>query len=235
MSIIHDALKKVQQGLNPKNDEIEVLPPASGPKASAYIYDTPPQIEALPTMSKEAADAKPPIKNRIKSLMALTCALTITVGSGFYFYHQYQNYIPRAERYIKKYFYQLIHKPVIPDFKTKIPDELKPLLSITINPSTKNTAIANTPVASPMAIPETSPATSLATIPVTAGVAQAPVPITLNVHGIMANTSGGNLALINDQVYQEGDEVDGAKIIKINLNSITVDIGGREQTIRVKN
>ena len=50
----------------------------------------------------------------------------------------------------------------------------------------------------------------------------------------MANTSG-NLVLINDQVYQEGDTVDGAKIIKINLDSISVIVNGAEQTISVEN
>ena len=43
----------------------------------------------------------------------------------------------------------------------------------------------------------------------------------------------GNLVLINDQVYQEGDEIDGAKITKINLNSITIINNGKEETISV--
>jgi hypothetical protein len=79
----------------------------------------------------------------------------------------------------------------------------------------------NTP-ASPVA----GPASSTLTKP--------PAPVTLNIHGIMANATG-NLVLINDQVYQEGDVVDGAKIVKINLNSITVINNGTEQTIPVKN
>ena len=77
---------------------------------------------------------------------------------------------------------------MVPDFKTRAPQDLKPLAQIST---------------------------------------------TLKIHGIMANATG-NLALINDQVYQEGDEVDGAKIIKIDLNSITVNINGTDKTIAVK-
>ena len=50
----------------------------------------------------------------------------------------------------------------------------------------------------------------------------------------MSNGSS-NVVLIDDKVYQEGDEVDGAKIVKINLDSITVNINGTEKTIFVKN
>jgi type II secretory pathway component PulC len=57
---------------------------------------------------------------------------------------------------------------------------------------------------------------------------------TLNIHGVMANGSK-NLVLINDQVYQDGDEVDGIKIVKINLDHITVINNGEEEQISVKN
>ena len=182
MSIIHDALKKVQQGLSPENQT-----------ASAYLYEKPAEVETLP-----------PMKNKIKSLLTLCCALAITLASVLYIYQQFQNDIPKVKNFAKKSFYKLINKEEPLAFKAKAPDKLKPLAQFTINP----------------------PASSKITKP--------PAPITLNIHGIMSNDTG-NLVLINDQVYQEGDAVDGAKIVKINLDSITVNINGAEKTIFVKN
>jgi hypothetical protein len=214
MSIIHDALKKVQQGLSSKSEKIEVIPPAPQPtNASAYIYDTPPKVEQLPPSSQETNNPKPPFQNKIKSILAMCLAMAITAGSLFFVYQQFRNYIPRAQKYVKKSFYKLIHKEDLPDFKNRAPEDLKPLAQLTINP--------------PM---EVSSGTTNPSSPL-----KPPAPITLNVHGIMSDTKGGNLALINDQVYQEGDEVEGAKIVKIDLDSITVIINGTEQTIRVKN
>ncbi len=197
MSIIHDALKKVQQGLGPKSTVTET--------ASAYLYETPPKIEILP-----------PMKNKIKSLFILSCATVITGASILYIYQQFQNDIPKVNGFAKKSFYKLIDKEGPPAFKTKAPEDLKALGQLTVNPpkppipsiATKPPAILNT--ADPIAF------------------------ITLNIHGVMSD-GPNNVVLINDQVYQEGDEVNGVKIIKISLNSITVINNGKEETIRVKN
>ena len=123
-----------------------------------------------------------------------------------YIYQQFQNDIPKVQKFAKKSFFKLIHKEELPDFKTKSPAELKSLAQLTINPPTMKSSSLAKPAA----------------------------PVTLDIHGIMSNDSG-NLVLINDQVYQEGDEVDGAKITKINLDSITIINNGVEQTILVKN
>ena len=207
MSIIHDALKKVQQGLASKTEDIEVIPPATKPNTSAYIYDTPAPagVETLPESPLEVIAPKAPIQNKIKSALALICALVITAGSTLFIYQQFRNYIPMAQRMAKKSINQLMHKEEIPDFKTQTPSELKPLMKLTVNP------------------PVSSPASTI----------KPPAPTTLSVHGIMSGSTG-NLVLIDDQVYQEGDEVDGAKIIKIDLDSITVILNGQEQKIRVK-
>lgn len=216
MSIIHDALKKVQQSLSPKKDEAPKDQPVNTQQNTEYIYATTP-VEHL-TPAKEQAPVQAPedksnIKNGIKSFFAILCALAITIGSIWYLYQQYRNYIPQAQRKLKTSFYKLIHKTEVPEFKAKKPEELKPLAQITINP-----------------VPSTTATTNGTTVPALPSQA----PITLDVHGIMANTTG-NLALINDQVYQEGDSVGGAKIIKIDLNSITVNINGTDETIHVKN
>jgi hypothetical protein len=213
MSIIHDALKKVQQSLSPK--PVEPPPPLSGTtqKGDTYLYATPPPVIETPSSEKKKSVGPNLFLRRIRSLFTFICALAICATSLWYLYQQYRNDIPRLERSAKKSFYQLIHKEEIPDFKTKRPEDLKPLVKISIPPPVTPPAV-NTTQAAPTAAP--------------------PPPATLNVHGIMSD-SKGNLALINDQVYQAGDEVDGAKIIKIDLNSITVNINGEEKTIFVKN
>jgi hypothetical protein len=210
MSIIHDALKKVQQSLTPKTSEPPTPPSGTDQKGATYLYATPPSEETIEHLEPQTASPKKSSPNKIKSFLAFLCAIAITAGSIWYLYHQFQDYIPRLQRTVKKSYYQLIHKEEVPDFKTKKPEDLVPLAKITINPPASSTA-ANTTTPAP-----------------------APLPTTLNVHGIMANASG-NLALINNRVYQEGDEVDGAKIIKINLDSITVNIDGTEKTIYVNN
>jgi hypothetical protein len=179
MSIIHDALKKVQEGLAPK-------------------------IETLTREGEQTADQKPPTDNKIKSIFAVSCALVITAASILYIYQQFQNNNPQFNSFAKKSFYQLIHKGKPLAAKTEAPENLKPLAQFSVNP----------PPGPPMT--------------------KQPAPTTFNIHGIMSNKTG-NLVLINDQVYQEGDVVDGTKIVKINLNSVTVITDGIQQTILVKN
>jgi len=193
MSIIHDALKKVQQNLAPKGDETQISPSTTTQNASAYLYEKPAELEGLP-----------PKKNKIKSLFVLSATIVITAASVLYIYQQFQNDIPKVKNFARKSFNKLIHKEEPLAFATKAPEDLKALGTLTINPSASST------ITKPSA------------------------PVTLNIHGVMSNGSN-NLVLINDQVYQEGDEVDGAKIVKINLNSITVINNGVEQTIPVKN
>jgi len=195
MSIIHDALKKVQKGLSSKSDEVEVINEDSS------------EIEILPPSRQETVVVKSIIQNKIKSALALICATTITVLSVMYICQQFKNEVPLAQRFAKNSFNKLIHQ--LQPLNTKTPAHVapapKPLAQITINPLTTKTSESTKPA-----------------------------PTTLDIHGIMANATG-NLVLINDQVYQEGDEIDGAKIIKINLDSITINNNGTQQTIFVKN
>jgi hypothetical protein len=208
MSIIHDALKKVQQGLNLKSKEEQPGPSPSpvNKNPSAYIYEeAPAAVETLSPASPKTADQKPPAKNKIKSILALACASLIIAASAFYIWQQFQSNIPQVQIFAKKSFDQLIHKKELPDFKTKPPEELKAMAQLTIDPSAA----------------KSSGSAKLA-------------PITLDIHGILANSTG-NLVLIDDQVYQEGDVIDGAKIVKIDLDSIKIINNGVEQTIFVKN
>jgi hypothetical protein len=194
MSIIHDALKKVQQKLAPKPDTSEAAP---APLDNLYV--TPEPVENLPTpASQQEPSPKSLLKVETKNILVLCGAMMVIAGSAYYLYYQYKDSIPKVNNFAQKTFYKLVYKKDPPPaFKTKAPEDLKPLAQLTITPSKTSS------------------------------------PITLNIHGIMANANG-NLALINDQVYQEGDEVDGAKIVKINLDSIVVDVNGAQQTIFVK-
>ena len=192
MSIINDALKKAQEGLNPKTEQ--------------GLYETPLEIETLPPAGQQSTQQKMPMKNKIKSAFTIVCATLVTIASALYIYQQFQSNIPKVKIFAQKSFNQLIHKKEPPELKAKTSRDPVPLAQLTINPTTSSTPNATKPNA----------------------------PITLNIHGIMANASG-NLVLINDQVYQEGDSVGGAKIVKINLDSITTLINGTQETIHVKN
>jgi type II secretory pathway component PulC len=205
MSIIHDALKKVQQGLNFKSNKLPLNAPAT-PETTGYIYENPASAETIEGVEQITAAPQASLKEQIKSALIVLGAIVIILTSALYIYQQFQINIPQVQRMAKKSFYKLIHKEEIPDFKTKSAADLKPLAQVTLAPPPNTASSQSKPAA----------------------------PITLNIHGIMSNDSG-NLVLINDQVYQEGDEIDGAKITKINLDSITIMNNGAEQTILVKN
>ncbi len=192
MSIIHDALKKVQQGLNSKSGETGV------------IEEPVQEIEVLPPANPSSTEEKPPEQNKFKTFLAILCALVITAGSLFYIWQQLQINVPKVQVFTRNSINKLIHK-IKPNDKPAGPVELKSLAQLTITPEKSKNSTAGKPA-----------------------------PVTFNIHGIMANGTG-NLALINDQVYEAGDMIDGAKITKINLDSITIINNGEEQTIPVKN
>jgi len=203
MSIIHEALKKVQRSLASKSSKDSKYQPVSAPPpTSDYVYSNAPATETLPPVEKP----KSPVINGIKSFLAFFCALAITIGSAGYIYLQFQKNAPNVQTMAKQSYYKLVHKKILPDFKTVAPQVLKPMAQLTIN----------TPAAT------------------STGSAPAPAPVTMNIHGVMANGSGKNLVLIDDSVYQEGDEVAGARIIRINLDSIEIFNNGKIDVIRVK-
>ncbi len=55
----------------------------------------------------------------------------------------------------------------------------------------------------------------------------------ITLHGIMSDQNG-NLALVNDKVYAEGGIINGAKIIKINTDSIVILKDGKEEKLLIK-
>ena len=95
-------------------------------------------------------------------------------------------------------------------------------------PPTEVAAVALPPPPPPPAqeVKTIAPAVEAAPVP-------APKPETppvFKVQGIMADPKG-NVALINDKVYAEGDDLDGARILRIGLDAIVVSRDGKEETI----
>ncbi len=60
-----------------------------------------------------------------------------------------------------------------------------------------------------------------------------PGSIVLDVQGVMAD-GNHNVALINGNIYEEGSIINGIKIIKINLNALTIERDGQQETIAVR-
>jgi hypothetical protein len=222
MSIIHNALKKVQQGQEPMSDKS----PASKPPESGYIYANSP---GLPRQEDEQPIENLPSKqNKARSVLAFLCALAIILGAFVFLYKQLCTYFPKFKDWTVLSFNNLTHKKIQIDFKTTASEDLKPLAKIIVNPPKPLSPpkLTNAPKPTNTPGPTDMPASASTVKPV--------VPTTLNVHGVMSN-GHNSLVLINDQVYQEGDEIDGVKIVKINLKSITVINNGKEESIHVKN
>lgn len=205
MSIIHDALKKVQKNLSSRADKKSPDTSIKPNESSAYLYATPP-VEILSETILSNPKPKPILGKIIKFTLILMIALAIIGGSIYYFYLQFNDNLPSAPKSAVKSIRQLIPQKTLPDLNIKKMKELRPLAQIIIKQA--KTSLPNA--------------------------APPPEPITLKIHGIMSNASG-NLALINNQVYQEGDKIDGITIIKINLNSIKISANGKEKTIPVDN
>jgi hypothetical protein len=204
MSIIHDALKKIQQGRLPKAEEKPAPPAAENPQApspSKNIFE--PEPAAKPTELPAAAEAAAP-ENKT-NVLALICAFLITAGICVFLFHQVTKYFPRVKNWAKAYYAKVFHVKETRRYTPQAAGNLGPLAKITVNPSSSSSSSASSG---------------------TDG------HVTLNIHGVMSN-GPKNLVLINDQVYQEGDDVEGVKIVKINLKSITIINNGQEETIPV--
>ncbi|MDE2222638.1 MAG: hypothetical protein KGK03_06165 [Candidatus Omnitrophica bacterium] len=145
-----------------------------------------------------------PPKSKVKSFLAFLCALVILGGCFFFLYKQMNVYFPGPMAKARSLYFKLMHQKEAKQATAPLP----PLAKIKVGPAAKSDAAA----AGQTAVTQNAP---------------------LNIHGVLAGGSK-NLVLIDDQVYQEGDEVDGIKIVKISLNAITVINNGQEEIIPVK-
>jgi hypothetical protein len=219
MSIIHDALKKIQ-GKTAAN-----APPPAAPAATP---DTSSSLFASATKSHTQIDDQSPIEylpskqKKSTPWVTVVFAIAFVLGAFWFLFKQLDSNFPDWQKQAKSWLYKLAHKkdPGEYSFPAKAPENLVPLAKISVNPTV------------PAAKPSLS-APAPANMPASAAGTPASAPGTLNIHGVMSQGSR-NIVLINDQVYQEGDEVNGVKISKIDLKSVTVINNGKEETIRVK-
>jgi|GEM_PF-3994629 len=58
-------------------------------------------------------------------------------------------------------------------------------------------------------------------------------PNALKLEGVM-NNNGAMLALINGKIYETGSEVNGAKIVRIEENTVTLSRDGEEEVLQVR-
>ena len=56
----------------------------------------------------------------------------------------------------------------------------------------------------------------------------------LNLNGIVRGGSGKSIALINDEVVEEGGRVRGAKLVRIDPNTVQLEEGGKTRTLKLE-
>ncbi len=188
MSIIHDALKKVQKSMEQNNTPINPF------KLQEDI------VEVLPSLN-------PKKKKNNSTLLWISIITSVLILFGFVLF-------------------------IFSEIKSKNP---KFLFSLNLNSimrtqtHSSKTKITPTPTSSPV---KEAAQTPTANTPIANAPPLSPSP-TLDLQGIMAS-SGQNIALINNSVYEEGAVIDGKKIIKINLNTITIEYNGKQEEITLK-
>ena len=194
MSIIHEALKKVQanlQGLKsdptpasnvvPLGEHITPPPPPRPSQEATAV----PSVAERPKTIPVATETPAAVTKKSQSVLPLILAFAILAAAGWIAYP-----------------YIFGKKPELP--KIALPMPQKPpqhLAQVKITPGAE------------------SPASN--------------APIVLNIQGVMEN-NGRTVALIDDKIYEAGDEIAGIKILSIDVEAITVLRNGTEETIRVR-
>jgi hypothetical protein len=212
MSIIHDALKKVQQSMQNKQT----------PSTPTNPEDV---VEVLPSSSPAPSSVKEkgiPWRNLAIGLFAWV----IVMVSGYFIYSQLHSKYPQKFPRIEFSFHP---------FKKQATTSSKPLAQIII-PAKKASVATHKATAKSAAIHPATPAAAISTTtpaPAPMATTSTSSPIILNVQGVMSS-NGHNVALINNEVYEEGSVVNGQKIVKINLNTITVEHDGQEEVVSIK-
>lgn len=207
MSIIHDALKKVQQSMQ------------NNKSASPESGSTPEEpIETLP--SSNSSSESPKEKGGVKAILLVIGALIVVILSGAYLSSQLKAKYPSLFSGLHWHF-------SFNFFKKQSPP--KPLAQIVIPAAPTHHVAPPSESPKPQNVSSTPIKPQVPSVPSNS----TPSPTVLNVQGIMANNNH-NVALINNNVYEEGDVVNGYKILKINLNAITVEHDGQEEIIPIK-
>lgn len=210
MSIINDALKKLQAQISNSNPSAlegrnagQSTPLTAAQQAGfepvASLYSSPKPSQQRPT--EKTGESK------LVIILGLPCLLTAL-------------------------FAPIVNKQsVMSMLLAKIPKKTNTITIAQSIPTTLNTA----PVVHTAAEPEKKqePIQQIVkklTAPISKPQANAPSRLIIN--GIMTHGEK-NLALIDGQVYEEGDEVDGIKLLKITPKGVTVLENGIERPVKV--
>lgn len=210
MSIINDALKKLQAQLSHTqagSNEIQ-SPASSAPLTAAQQAG----FEPVPSLyaSSNAVQPKPAEKSsgsKLAIILGLLCLLTAL-------------------------FAPIVNKQsVISMLLTKIPKRA----TVATAKSLQTTPLKPAPIVNTTPAPEENPKpiqqiVKNLTAPITK--AQLKTSSRIIINGIMTRGED-NLALIDGQVYEEGEEVDGVKILKITPKGVTVLENGDERFVKV--
>jgi hypothetical protein len=100
-------------------------------------------------------------------------------------------------------------------------------------PAARTTATAepSPAAADPEAVPAPPAATPAASAPRAAAAAASPAPPALVLQAI-SERDGKPIAIVNDHLVREGDEVDGIRVLAIRADSVDVEFQGRRTTLR---
>ncbi len=208
MSIINDALKKVQQNLNtnqPAQQPSEAAPRSTSP----FDQPSPKATDEGPveTLKKDYTQLK-------KNIAAAFISSIVVIACGAITWFQIKD-MPQVQEW-QALLNAKIKRIGALKVNAKKAQDIKPLAQVAVEQLPSTTPESNTTTNTPPSAQEIKPL----------------APLMLSIHGVMANGSA-NIALINNQVYQEGDTVQGVKILKISLNEIIVLNNGKEQSIAV--
>lgn len=217
MSIIHDALKKIQnnQKINTQSKEPDPNPPAVNPSAPKSEYNTQnmeniyeklhkkPEPAAagnsaassVKTSTKKATKKSEQQENPIKSFFTIMFCLIVIAGALWFIYQYYTLNMEKKGVNLKKVF------------------NIKPSsLNLNIAPKPRHTSAPKQTAMKPEDYPTDA--------------------IVLNGVTTMGDT---RVALINNEIYRLGESIKGKTIINITMEKVELeDSNGNVTTLRVK-
>jgi type II secretory pathway component PulC len=209
MSIIHDALKKVQQSMQQKPSVGQPLEQQTSPVGPVAKLPVDPMAQnpwTIPSPSVEKVETLPSAMVKKSNFTIpkplLIISLLVMAVSFYFIYSQVQQKYPRL-----------------------LPKLHLSFKSPTTHVVSKPAVVVSTPVPVTV-IKDIAPMASPAPLPT------AP-PSPFSLQGIMAS-GNHNVALINNSVYEEGNLIEGRKILKITLNAVTLEYNGKQEELTLK-
>ena len=204
MSIIHEALKKVQANLQGQTQQqpVEHISAVAQPSAITLPVQAPETVPQPPLQAPQQPLQRPTQNKKPSHTLPVLAAMVILCGSLWFIYNQTIRYLPQILQLLPH------------GFKT-----------ITLFAPAKN-------IAPPLVNKNIQPLAQL-TIPAATTTNNPAAPTVLNIQGIMAN-NGTAVALINNKIYEQGAEINGVKILNIGVKAITVLKEGKEETIQIQ-